>query len=206
MIDHKCFISYKTEDEHYKKMISDVIAEDKLIDKSLKERIDSDNPDYIMKKIREDYLSDSTVTIFLIGAHSSEKEGKDIDGNDKNYFIEKELQASLYDGEENTRNGILGVVLPSMESRIFKGSYICKTCGKSHNTVCINDDTVIREFSYNYYIRPHDSCGWREDERYCVLCTWEQFYYETKEWIEKAFDKRSEDVAKKVKVFKFDRQ
>ena len=45
--------------------------------------IDSEDGDYIMQVIREDYLHDSTVTIFIIGEHSSEKEGTDFYGRDK---------------------------------------------------------------------------------------------------------------------------
>ena len=83
-----------------------------MIDKSLDDAIDSEDEDYIMKKIREDYLSESTVTIFLIGSHSAETLGKE----EQKYII-RELQASLYDGKEgNSRNGILGVVLPDMYS------------------------------------------------------------------------------------------
>lgn len=70
---HKCYISFKTEDEVYKAKIqrwSDTNKVD-MIDKSLNEPIDSDDEDYIMRKIREDYLSDSTVTIFLIGTRSA---------------------------------------------------------------------------------------------------------------------------------------
>lgn len=43
-----------------------------------------------MRKIREDYLSDSTVTIHLIGAESSENNI----WQNQNY-IKRELQASL---------------------------------------------------------------------------------------------------------------
>ena len=46
-----------------------------MIDKSLNEPINSFDDEYIMRKIREDYLSDSTVTIFLIGTRSSENLG-----------------------------------------------------------------------------------------------------------------------------------
>ena len=71
---HKCFISFKTEDLKYKKEIQSWVDENRvdMIDKSLNEPIKSYNEDYIMRKIREDHLSDSTVTIFLIGEHSSE--------------------------------------------------------------------------------------------------------------------------------------
>ena len=66
---HKCFISFKTEDMDYKKKIQEDMDID-MIDKSLDEPINSDDEDYIMRKIREDYLADSTVTIYLIGEYS----------------------------------------------------------------------------------------------------------------------------------------
>ena len=62
---HKCFISFKTEDMDYKKKIQEDMDID-MIDKSLDEPINSDDEDYIMRKIREDYLADSTVTISII--------------------------------------------------------------------------------------------------------------------------------------------
>lgn len=62
---HKCYISFKTEDCWYKKEIQKWSDNEKvdMIDKSLNTPINSDDEDYIMRKIREDYLSDSTVTI-----------------------------------------------------------------------------------------------------------------------------------------------
>ena len=195
---HKCYISFKTEDENYKSEIQKMKDEGKIdyIDKSLNDAIDSDDPDYIMRKIREDYLSDSTVTIFLIGENSKETLG----WNEQQY-IKRELQASLYNGEDNTRNGILGVVLPQMYDSIYKGSYICSTCRNSHSWVSINDDTVIKEFSANYYIEPHTGCGWTEDQRYCVLVKWADFIDDPDAYINKAFDKRTADIAKKIKVY-----
>lgn len=64
---HKCFISFKMEDEEQKNKISEMLGKDYFVDKSLKEPINSEDSDYIMRRIREKYLSDSTVTIFLIG-------------------------------------------------------------------------------------------------------------------------------------------
>ncbi|MCC6721133.1 MAG: TIR domain-containing protein [Bacteroidia bacterium] len=66
---HKCFISFKTTDFTYKRHILENLKVD-LVDKSLHEAINSDDEDYIMRKIREDYLRDSTVTIHLIGSQS----------------------------------------------------------------------------------------------------------------------------------------
>ena len=194
----KCFISFKKEDEEYKKEIQSWKDEGKvdMIDKSLDEPIDSEDPDYVMRKIREDYLSDSTVTIFLIGLHSAE-----ILGEEEQQYIKRELQASLYNGEGNTRNGILGVVLPEMYGAIYKGIYICSVCHQNHNYVDIDDNTVIKEFSCNYYLNSHGKCYYLEDDRYCVLVKWDDFKKNPNQYIEMAFNKRTQDIAKDVKVY-----
>lgn len=197
---HKCFISFKKEDQKYREEIDKLFDESDVINKGLDKRINSSDGDYIMKKIREDYLKDSTVTLFLIGEHSSENEGFDSLGQDKNYFIKKELQSSLYNGQGNTRNGILGVVLPSMYDRIYKGTYTCSICGKSHNHVSINDSTVIKEFSENYYLEPHNGCAWSEDERYCVLVKWDDFILNPEKYINETYEKRDSDLSDKVHV------
>lgn len=119
---HKCFISFKKEDQWYRDQIDKLLASSDVINKGLNRVINSDDGEYIMKTIRQDYLKDSTATIFMIGSHSSENEGYDYMGRRNNYFIERELQASLYNGSWNTRNGILGIVLPEMYDRIYKGS------------------------------------------------------------------------------------
>ena len=191
---HKCYISFKTEDSDYKKDIQSNPDVD-MIDKSLDEPIDSDNEDYILRKIREDYLADSTVTIHLIGQYSAESRG-----NEEQRFIKRELQASLYNSESNPRNGILGVVLPNVVATIFKGSYDCATCGNSHNCVAVNDSTTLREFSYNYYI-PHGRCCHHENDRYCVLTQWDTFCVAPNTWIEAAFAKRSDPISDKVKIY-----
>jgi len=190
---HRCFISFKKEDEVYKKHIQDEMDVD-MIDHSLDEAIDSENEDYIMRKIREDYLSTSTVTIFLIGTRSNENLGWD-----EQKYIKRELQASLYHGFGNTQNGILGVVLPSMYNQIYGGSSNCLTCGNIHNQVYINDNSTISEFSYNYYI-PINKCSWTEDDRFCVLVKWEDFESDPEKYIDQAFNKRSHPIAKKTKV------
>lgn len=192
-MSHKCFISFKTEDKEYKRYIQEDLKID-MIDKSLNTPINSTDEDYIMRKIREDYLSDSTVTIHLIGEYSAENSLYE-----NQAYIKRELQASLYNGENNTKNGILGIVLPNMYDKIFKGSEVCSVCGKSHNIVCINDSTVVKEFSYNYYI-PKDGCSWSEEDRFCVLVKWSDFVKNPELYINKAFGKRSSPISAKTKV------
>jgi len=145
-------------------------------------------------------LYDSTVTLFLIGNHSSENEGMDNDGKDKNYFIKRELAASLFDGSNNTRNGILGIVLPDMEPIMYKGTIKCSTCGNVHHCVCVNDETTIREFSCNYYTKPHSGCSWPEEERYCVLVKWNDFVNSPEHYINQAFNKRESDIVSKIRI------
>ena len=197
---HRVFISFKTEDKSYKNYIQNNLGVD-MIDKSLNEAIDSEDEDYIMRKIREDYSSDSTVTIFLIGAHSSETEGEE-----EQKYIKRELQASLYNGKSNSRNGILGIVLPHMYDKIYTGSSYCSKCGGNHTLVSINDSSVIKEFSCNYYVKPlpEGKCAWHDEDRYCVLVKWDDFKNNAESaesYIDLAFDKRKQPIAEKVKVY-----
>lgn len=190
---HKVYISFKTEDLEYKEEIQSWTHLD-YVDKSLNTPISSEDPDYILRRIREEYLRDSTVTVFLIGSRSAE----DLGAIEQRY-IKGELQASLYNGSGNTKSGILGVVLPDMYDQVYGGKYACSICGGSHNTVKINDSTVIKEFSYNYYI-PQSKCAWSEEERYCVLVRWDDFAQSPNDWIDAAHDKRSAPIASKTRV------
>ena len=196
---HKCFISYKKEDAAYKDYLVDTFGGENFVNKTLDRTIDSLDGDYVMKVIRQDYLCDSTVTLFLIGSHSSENEGSDWMG-DRNYFIKREIAASLFNGSGNTRNGVLGIVLPNMYSSVYHGESKCATCGNTHNLVNVNDSTAIREFSYNYYTKPHEGCGWSEEERYCVLVKWDDFIANPEKYINQAYDKRTSPVASKIRI------
>lgn len=189
----KCYISFKTEDYSYKNYIQENLHLS-MVDKSLNEAINSTDEDYIMRVIRQDYLSDSTVTIHLIGLYGAENRGYE-----EQKYIKRELQASLYHSEGNTQNGILGVVLPDMYNSIYRGSGICLSCGGVHNYVYVDDTTTIKEFSYNYYI-PNNKCFWAEDDRYCVLVKWEDFIVDPENYIEQAFLKRTHEIAEKTKV------
>lgn len=190
---HKVYISFKTEDIYYKEAIQSWKHLD-YVDKSLNEAIGSTNDDYILRTIRENYLRDSTVTVFLIGSRSSEDLGEF-----EQRFIKGELRASLYDGTGNTKSGLLGVVLPEMEDEVYKGSYSCTSCGASHNLVNLGDSTVIKEFGYNFFL-PNSGCSWSEEDRYCVLVSWRDFKINPNQWIDNAYEKRHDPIADKTKV------
>jgi hypothetical protein len=164
----KCFVSFKTEDLGYKLAIQTHPGVD-IVDKSLNVAINSVDEDYIMQEIRSDYLSDSTVTIHLIGAKSAENLGWN-----EQRFIKRELQASLYDGYNNPRSGILGVVLPQ---HVFGHLPTNREVWHMRNEISIlemSDSTTIKEFYVNYHI-PNGKCHWSDDDRYCVLVKWDEF-------------------------------
>jgi len=190
---HSAYVSFKAEDAAYKDAVLDMPGLD-CIHKSLNTPIDSDDIDYILQRIRDDYLAGSTVTIHLIGAYGAEDRGWT-----EQRFIKRELQASLYDGAGNTKNGILGVVLPDTVSKVFRGSSTCAQCGGAHSVVVIDDTTTIREFSYNYYI-PKTGCAWSDDDRYCVLASWDEFCANPTVLVDQAFAKRTAPIAARTRV------
>lgn len=196
-MNNKCFISFKKEDLYYKDQILKKLGVEKITGKALNEWIDSEDIDYIMQVIREKYMKNTSITIFLIGEHSSEKEGVDWNG-DKNAFIKRELQATLYDGKGFKRSALLGVVLPSMENKVYKGKYTCDCCGNQHNHVAINDDTVIKEFSANYYLKKDGGCCYLESGRFCVLVRYSDFMNDPDKYLEAAFNKLSQPISKEV--------
>jgi len=63
--------------------------------------INSADPEYVMSRIREKYLSDSTVTIVLIGKCTHSRR-----------YVDWEIKASLRQGDY-TPNGLLGILLAS---------------------------------------------------------------------------------------------
>ena len=86
-----------------------------------------------------------------------------------------------------------------MEKKVYGGSYRCEHCHETISIVNINDKTVIREFSMNYYLKS-DSCGhYSEDGRFCVLCRYDEFMNDPEKFINRAYDKLKEPIAKHVK-------
>ena len=64
--------------------------------------IDSDDSDYVMRRIREDYLTDTTVTIVLIGECTKARK-----------YVDWEIASSLRNDPINRRSGLLGINMKS---------------------------------------------------------------------------------------------
>ena len=109
IVRRKCFISYHHADQHaVNQFVRDFDhGHNTFIARGLGEEmpgdiIQSTNTDYIMRRIRERFLSDSTVTIVIMGACTWARR-----------YVDWELQSSLRRGEYTTPNGLLGIKLPS---------------------------------------------------------------------------------------------
>ena len=104
---HKCFISYHVADLDEVKIFVDNFGEEFIpVTVGVTDEddfIDSENEDYIKGKIREEYLSNSTVTIVLLGA-----------GTHGRKYVDWEISSSLRNDPVNKRNGLLVLTLPSM--------------------------------------------------------------------------------------------
>ncbi|MCH7665258.1 MAG: TIR domain-containing protein [Acidobacteria bacterium] len=107
---HKCFISYHKTDEQE---VSDFVTEfdegrEVFIARAIgvsQDIIDSDDSNYIMRKVREKYLTDSTVTIVMIGRCTWSRR-----------FVDWEIASSLRNDPNNKRSGLMAITLPSVSS------------------------------------------------------------------------------------------
>ena len=105
-VRHKCFVSFHHADEdEVARFIEDF--EDAFIPKVLgvsdeDDFIDSDDTDYVMDQIREKYLTDSTVTIVLVGKCTWARR-----------YVDWEVYSTLRNDKNNRRGGLMAVTLPS---------------------------------------------------------------------------------------------
>jgi hypothetical protein len=109
-VRHKCFLSYHHDDaaevEEFVNKFEDVFIP-KVIGTSdqFGDLIDSYDDDYVMDRIREKYLTDSTVTIVFNGKCTSTRK-----------FIDWEIYSSLRNDSKNKRNGLVAIQLKSNTS------------------------------------------------------------------------------------------
>ena len=105
MDKHKVFISYHHDnDQYYYNKLDALFGGDFFVNKSVKDGDIDDNmkTDTIRQKIRDEYLSDTTVTIVLIGAETWKRK-----------YIDWEISSSIRDTEKNPRSGLIGIILPT---------------------------------------------------------------------------------------------
>lgn len=106
---HKVFISYHVDDLVEVEAFVDAFGSE-FIARSVgvtveDDFVDSSDEEYIKRKIRENYLSDSTVTIALLGKCTWGRK-----------FVDWEIASSLRNDVINKRSGLLAYPLPSMNN------------------------------------------------------------------------------------------
>ena len=99
---HKCFISYHKDDQKdvndfCEKFSGSFILRGITMEEDI---IESNDTDYVMRRIRELYLQDSTVTIVLIGKCTWARK-----------FVDWEVQASLRNPKDGYPNGLVAIQL-----------------------------------------------------------------------------------------------
>ncbi|MBN8865952.1 MAG: TIR domain-containing protein [Solirubrobacterales bacterium] len=109
---HRCFISYHHADEvEVERFINtfdhghDVFVSRGIGASMPGDVIESTNADYIKRRIREQYLNNTSVTIVLVGACTWSRR-----------FVDWEIAASLRKTATSAPNGLMAITLPSVAS------------------------------------------------------------------------------------------
>lgn len=106
---HKCFVAYHADDVDEVADFIDRFASvfiPRCVGVTIDDDfVDSDDERYIKRRIREECLGDSTVTIVLVGPCTWARK-----------FVDWEISSSLRNDSVNKRNGLLAMPLPSMNN------------------------------------------------------------------------------------------
>ena len=113
---HNVFISYHHDnDQFYKnRLVSLGSRFSAFVDRSVDTGDICENlPDEaIRRRIRDEYLRQTTVTVVLVGTETKSRK-----------HVDWEIHSSMYDGSVNHRSGILVVNLPSTGSTTFTAAH-----------------------------------------------------------------------------------
>ncbi len=109
IIRRKCFISYHHADQAWvDRFVKEFDHNNNLLiarglgQSMAQDIINSRDPDYVMRRIRELYISDSTVTLVMLGKCTWARR-----------YVDWEIQASLRAPQNGLPNGLLGIKLPT---------------------------------------------------------------------------------------------
>ncbi|MDN6900663.1 TIR domain-containing protein [Oenococcus sicerae] len=193
---HKTFISYhhSGEQELKDELIDAATSEDYFIDKSVSDGdIDTNlSEDAIMKKIRNDFIQDSSVIVVLIGEQTADRP-----------FVNSEIQAGLW-GDDPV--GMVGVVRDDLFERIYSKTFCTApgcNCGVELKTptpllkekipFLVRENNLRLEDEKSTY--PH----YKDSEAYCGIYRYSTFVKNIEKYIDAAFEKRNRvfDIKKK---------
>ena len=109
-VKHRCFVSYHNVNSpavnNFVEEFSDVFTAKTVGVTDEDDFINSDDVDYVMRRIREKYLSNTTVTILLIGECTKARK-----------YVDWEIASTLRNDPVNGRSGLLGINMKSVGTR-----------------------------------------------------------------------------------------
>ena len=109
-VKHRCFVSYNKDNstavKNFIEGFSDVFTAMTVGITDEDDFINSEDREYVMRRIREKYLSNTTVTIVLIGECTKARK-----------YVDWEIASSLRNDPVNGRSGLLGINMKSVGSR-----------------------------------------------------------------------------------------
>lgn len=112
LIKRKIFTSYhhKCDQSYYDWISSNLSNKYNLFsDRALDEPVRSDDHEYVNRRIREEYIVGSSLTIVLCGAETYKRK-----------YVDWEIHSTLHH-----KKGLLGIILPNCATQtIFSGNYI----------------------------------------------------------------------------------
>ena len=121
-VRHKTFISYHRDDQEEVDRFIETFDHDRDVfiaravgsDQTMDELIESDDDDYVMRRIREKHIGDSTVTMVFVGKNTWTRK-----------FVDWELAASLHQGPKaGLPNGVLAILSPELSKAILPDRFV----------------------------------------------------------------------------------
>lgn len=179
---HKTFLSYHHANEQdLKDDLIEKFGGESFIDKSVSDGDISTtiSEESIMRKIREEYLEDSTVTVVLIGRETKQRK-----------FVNSEIQASLWgDGY----NGLVGVIRDDLYDSIFSPATCSDAscgCSMGLRTPGVGYDLYLPYLVKKNHVYEKTVPHYNDSDVFCSLVRFSQFVVNPEYFIDQAFDKR----------------
>ena len=126
-VKHRCFVSYhkvnSTAVKNFVEDFSDVFTAKTVGVTDEDDFINSEDREYVMRRIREKYLSNTTVTIVLIGECTKARK-----------YVDWEIASTLRNDPVNGRSGLLGINMKSVESRGLAPPRLYDNCDSKDNS------------------------------------------------------------------------
>ena len=121
-VRHKTFISYHHDDQEEVDKFIETFDHDRDVfmaravgsDQTMDELIESDDDDYVMRRIREETIGDSTVTLVFVGKNTWSRK-----------FVDWELAASLRQGlKAGLANGVMAILSPELSEAMLPDRFV----------------------------------------------------------------------------------